>query len=458
MKDFALTVSTEAEKGFYPTPPDVADKLLDGVNWYMVRDVLEPSAGSGNLVRSALKKYRIHGRRSYNDSKIDVDCVEIDPHLRAVLQYEFCGGRADELKEQHGINAVRPLAANTMRRVIRGVDKFTIKSGKPFIVECNHSGAGHIADIESPHGTITAKNTSGLCKPLIAPVTFSNTNGSVGFPASKPVHTVTTDGKQILASAQLIQYHTEQKESVRASGVTDPLPTLDTSNRYGLTTAHLVEYFSTGRPLDVREPMHTITTREREALTAVHISKYFSGVDGANADAPLPTVTAIDHNSLCAAHIAEFKGQDKGQHSAQPLRTITAGDGQFGVCQTVLAKAGNGNYGHWAEIRTLLNQHCGYSLADDDIILLRIGGTFYYIHDILLRMLTPRELYAAMGFPPDYIIDHDYRGNEYGRGKQVARCGNAVCPPLAEAVVRANYSSYYVQITTMRQLAQITCA
>lgn len=103
MKDFALTVSAEAEKGFYPTPPDVADKLLDGIDWYMVRDVLEPSAGSGNLVRSALKKYRIHGRRSYNDSKIDVDCVEIDPHLRAVLQYEFCGDRADELKEQRRI-------------------------------------------------------------------------------------------------------------------------------------------------------------------------------------------------------------------------------------------------------------------------------------------------------------------------------------------------------------------
>ena len=59
MKDFALTISAEAEKGFYPTPPDVADKLLDGIDWYMVRDVLEPSAGSGNLVRSALKKYRI---------------------------------------------------------------------------------------------------------------------------------------------------------------------------------------------------------------------------------------------------------------------------------------------------------------------------------------------------------------------------------------------------------------
>lgn len=311
-----------------------------------------------------------------------------------------------EIKERFGASVVRPLAANTMRRIIRGVDKFTIKSGRPFIVECNHSGGGHLFDIDRPHGTITAKNTSGICQPIIAPVTFSNTSGSVGFQADKPVHTITTDGKQVLSSAQLIQYHTEQSESVRANGVRDPLPTVDASNRHGLTTAHLVEYFSTGRPLDVRGPMHTVTTREREALTAVHI--------------------------------AEFKGQDKGQDAISPLRTITAGDGQFAQCNTVLVKAGTGDYGHWPEIRELLNRYCEYQLADDEILLLIIGGVAYYIHDILLRMLSPKELYAAMGFPPDYIIDRDYLGNEYKRNKQVARCGNAVCPPLAEAMVRAN--------------------
>lgn len=358
-----------------------------------------------------------------------------------------------EIKEKYGATVVRPLADNTMRRIIRGVDKFTIRSGKPFIVECNHSGNGHLFDINSPHGTITAKNTSGICKPIIAPVTFSNTNGSVGFQADKPVHTITTDGKQILSSAQLIQYHTEQSDNVRANGVKDPLPTVDASNRYGLTTAHLVEYFSTGRPLDVRDPLHTVTTREREALTAVHISKYYSNVDGACAADPLPTVTAIDHNSLCAAHIAEFKGADKGQDARLPLRTVTAGDGQFAECRAMLGKTGNGGYGHWPEVRSLLNKHCGYDLNDDEILLLVIDGVAYYIHDILLRMLAPRELYAAMGFPPDYIIDRDYLGNEYKRDKQVARCGNAVCPPMAKAVVQANFPEWCSdEISTMEQL------
>lgn len=82
-------------------------------------------------------------------------------------------------------------------------------------------------------------------------------------------------------------------------------------------------------------------------------------------------------------------------------------------------------------------------------------GAAFYIRDILLRMLSPRELYLAMGFPPDYIIDRDYMGNAYAKNKQVARCGNAVCPPMAEAVIRANYKAARVSISSMAQLADM---
>lgn len=190
------------------------------------------------------------------------------------------------------------------------------------------------------------------------------------------------------------------------SGLDGPIQTVDASNRYGLASAQLVEYYSTGRPLNVREPMHTVTAHDREAL--------------------------------CAAHIAEFKGQDIGQEAWRPLRTITASVGEFAQCRAYLAKAGAPDMGHWPEIRELLNKYCGYDLAEDEVILLVINGTAYFIADITLRMLTPRELYNAMGFPPDYIIDRDYEGNPYPKSAQVARCGNAVCPPIAEAMVRAN--------------------
>ena len=468
-----------------------------------------------------------------------------------------------EIKRKYGVNAVRPLADNTLRRVIRGVDKFTIKSGSPFLVpigygerqgqkprvndirdplttvvsrdkagvcqpvvapftaECNHGGDGHTRSVEEPVNTLTGKYTGGVCgsvlapfvaqqkfqnapqnieDPLstitsvgahelagsvLAPVTFPNTCNSVGSPANDPVHTVTSAGNQILSAASLIQYHTETTDAARASGLSAPINTVDSSNRYGLTAANLVEYYGNGNPLNLREPMRTATSHDREGLVAAHITKYFdggykgcgdaadtplstvtalprhgicaahivkyyTGVTGSDADEPLPTVTAFDHNALAAAHIAEFKGQDKGQSMSQPLRTITASAGEFGECKSVLSQQ---DMGHWPEIRALLNRFCGYHLAEDEVILLVIGGIPYFIADITLRMLTPRELYNAMGFPPDYEIEHDYTGKPYPKNQQVARCGNAVCPPMAEAMVRANLPEWCsgIRIVTMAQ-------
>lgn len=109
--------------------------------------------------------------------------------------------------------------------------------------------------------------------------------------------------------------------------------------------------------------------------------------------------------------------------------------------------------GHWAEIRAILNKYAGYTLADDEILLIDINDNFYFLSDIGMRMLTPRELYLAQGFPSDYQIEFDYNGKPYSKKEQVARCGNAVCPPLAEAVVRANLPEYAGgKVKTMEEL------
>ena len=359
----------------------------------------------------------------------------------------------ETIKARYGVNAVRPLADNTMKRVICGVDKHSIKSLKPFIVqqkfnnpaqdisnplstitavgahelvnpvvapfgmECNHSGGGHVLDLREPLNTITGKHTGGVAQPLMVPWTVTNTTNSIGSPASQPVHTVTSAGNQILASASLmcigqtgggdrlrdvrepvptvvskqeacllsanlIQYHTETTETARTADLHGPINTVDAANRYGLATAQLVEYYGNGQAVDVAEPLHTVTSHDRDALAM--------------------------------AHVVEFKGQDLGQDVHRPLRTITASAGEFGVCRAVLAKVdGCRNQGHWPKIRALLNKYCGYSMAEDEIILLIIGGIAYFIADILLRMLTPRELYNAMGFPVDYIIERDHLGKPY---------------------------------------------
>ena len=369
-----------------------------------------------------------------------------------------------DIMGKYGLKAVRPLAKNTMRRIIRGVDKFTIRSGKPFIVQQKFQNAAQ--NIEKPLTTVTAVGAHELCKPLLAPVTVTNTSNSVGATVSEPMNTVRTGGGggQMLVTPflaecnhsggghiapvgdayntitakhtggivapSLIQYHTEQTESARASGLGAPINTVDASNRYGLTCANLVEYYTGGRPLDITDAMHT--------------------------------VTAIDHNAVCAAHMVKFKGDNVGTPPSEPLQTVTASAGKeracsggtFGVCKAYLAKMrGGDNLGHWPEIRALLNEYCGYTLAEDEVLLLEISGALYYIADIGLRMLSPRELYNAMGFPLDYIIDRDYLGNEYKKSAQVARCGNAVCPPMATALVRANLPEWCgAEITTMAQL------
>ena len=324
-----------------------------------------------------------------------------------------------EIKERYGVNAIRPLANNTLRRVIRGVDKFTIKSGEPFIVQQKFGNAAQ--DIQRPLTTVTSVGAHELVQPVAVPFTFSNTGGSVGSPASEPVHTIRSAGGQVLSAANLIQYHTEQTETVRASGLDKPIQTVDAANRYGLASAQLVEYYGNGNPLDVQEPMHTVTAHDREAVAC--------------------------------AHVVKFKGQELGQYPTDTLNTITAQGLEYAECRAVLAKAAPGrDLGRWPQIRELLNQHCGYDLKDDEVILLIIRGIAYYIADITLRMLTPRELYNAMGFPVDYIIERDYLGNAYGKNKQVARCGNAVCPPMAEAMVHANFPEWNKgKIDTMAQ-------
>ena len=275
-----------------------------------------------------------------------------------------------ELKEKYGVNAVRPLADNTLRRVIRGVDKFTLKSGKPFIFQCKFDNQPQ--SVDNPLGTITAVNSHHVIAP------------------------------------SLIQYHTERHEHVRGQDVTETLMTIDAANRYGLAAASLTAYYGAER-------------------------------HGQNAKAPLRTVTARDRAGLTLASLVKMKGTNLGGAVSEPVQTITAGGGHHGVVTTEVRKAEPGAELHnWPKIRGLLNIHCGYALADDEVLLLELGGAWYFIADIGLRMLIPRELYRANGFPDDYIIDRDYTGREYPKFKQTARCGNAVPPPFAEALVRAN--------------------
>lgn len=372
---------------------------------------------------------------------------------------------AAEIKEKYGVRAVRPLRPNTQKRIARGLDKFVIKSQSPFIVPTGYGERNgqlpRINDIADPLGTVVASGKHMLCEPAYSPWTVTNTSNSTGHPAAEPLDTVRTGGgggqilvtpvmtaigqtgfskdrsypvmepvrtlvtkaEQCLLMPSLIQYHAEQSKYVRGQALESPLMTVDGSNRHGLTMAYMAKYYGNdAHGQDIHDPLHTVTAKDREGLVM--------------------------------AHVAEFKGQDKGQSLYNPLRTITTSAGEFGVVKTRIEKYTPGKpLGYWPQVRELLNMHCGYSIADDEVVLFCIGGVWFYISDIGLRMLAPKELYAAQGFPTDYVIDRDYTGKPYPKTEQVARCGNAVCPPMAEAVVKANLPEYCIlDLSTMAQL------
>ena len=376
----------------------------------------------------------------------------------------------ESIREKYNLAAQRPLRPNTMARVARGVDKFVIKTASPFLVVVNHSGEFRGQDPGEPLQTVTAKHGYGVampvmvaigqtgggnrCRsvespthtqvskaeecvasPLLAPWTVTNTTNSTGHPVPEPVDTARTGGGG-------------------GQGLDTPLLTVDASNRYGLSAVCLEKYYGTATGQGAGEPLHTITAKDHEGVVAASLSKFYGGVVGAEMSQPLPTVTSIDHNAVQMAHMVKLKGTNLGGPVSEPVQTITAGGGHFGVVSTVVAPVSPGDdLKNWPKIRELLNTYCGYDLKENEVILFQIAGSLYYLADIGLRMLTPRELYRANGFPDDYIIDRDYTGKEYGKAKQVARCGNAVPPPFATALVRANLPEWCGQtITTMAEL------
>ncbi len=394
---------------------------------------------------------------SVND--IRVKNGELKPYISAseVIDWSIpCPSIFDskqQVLEKYGLKAIRPLANNTMRRIARGLDKFVINNPNPFILTNTTGSVG--SSIDEPIHTITTAGNQLFVTPFMAQHKFSNSAQDI----KNPLSTITAVGSHELITPALIQYHSEQsKKEARTYSIEDPLLTADGSNRFGLMAPYLTKYYSGDSAQRADVPMATVTPIDSENLTACFLSKYFTGVDGAELNAPLPTVTAIDHNSLCMAHIAEFKGKDKGQAADSPLRTITANEA-FGVVETFIVKATPGvNLCRWDKVREMLNTYCDWAIYDDEILLFKINGEFYFIADIGLRMLSPKELYKAMGFPDDYIIDRDYLGNEYKRKYQVARCGNAVCPQVAKALVQANLPEYCtgVNINTMKELLNKT--
>lgn len=286
----------------------------------------------------------------------------------------------------------KPLAPATLRRIARGIMRFVIEAKQPFIVPITHTGGDRCNSIEEPLRTITCAQR----------------------------------GEFALISPTLIQtgYGERDGQAPRVPGLHKPLGTI-------------------------------MATGEKHAVVAAFLAKHYGGPNGRQTPgsavvAPMGTVTAVDHHALVASHLVKLKGTCKdGQAVDAPLGTVQA----QGL--------------HYAEVRAFLIKYYGTEQAPqidlplatvttkDRFALVTVSGVEYAIVDIGMRMLVPRELFNAQGFPRDYKIDPIINGKPMTKTAQVHKCGNAVPPSFSRAIVQAQFRSDAVRAQSGRENKQM---
>ncbi|MCA3109851.1 MAG: DNA cytosine methyltransferase [Rhodocyclaceae bacterium] len=285
----------------------------------------------------------------------------------------------------------KPLAEATLRRVARGIQRYVIESAEPFIVHFAH-GEG------KPGG--------------------AQRWGSGAHSIAEPFPTLTSKAEHMLAVPTLINigYGERPGQALRVPGL--------------------------------HKPLGTVVGETKHALVAAFLAKHYGGVTGQVMPAPIGTVTAVDHHSLVASTLVKMRNHSNGADVRAPLDTVSAGGTHFAEVRAFLIKFYQSG-GQWASPGDPMHT----ITARDRMGLVTVHGEDYAIADIGLRMLQPRELYCAQGFPDDYKIDVDAEGNAVTKAAQVRMCGNSVCPPVAAAMVAAQFGKGEVQSDLFSQAA-----
>lgn len=279
----------------------------------------------------------------------------------------------------------KPLAENTLRRIARGIMKFVINEPNPFIVRIGQTGFGR---------------------------------DRLQYSIDDPLTTITTKAEHLLVSPTLIQMGYGERPGQEP------------------------------RVLDLDKPVGTITAGGNKfALAAAFLAKHYGGNytgAGSGMNDPVSTITTTDHNALVTAqlvtsHIMTLRNNMIGQDMREPISTITAGGGHHAEVRAFLIAY----YG--SSVGQTLNDPLQTVVTKDRFGLVTIEGIDYQIVDIGMRMLEPHELYAAQGFPSNYVINgYHVNGKPVTKSDQVARCGNSVCPDLAAALTKVNLPEHCV--------------
>lgn len=355
-----------------------------------------------------------------------------------------------EIMERYGIRAIRPLAVNTMARIAKGVKRYVLDAAKPFIVNLTHGV--RTEPVDEPFKTVTGAHRGEMG--VIVPHVTKFQTGAVGSDISAPLPTVTANS------------------FIKKPGGAAPL---------GIVTAHISAAQQGGSIRSVEDPLHTVTASpkdQNQVIAATMVQTGYGEREGQEPRAldvvkPLGTVVAGGaKHAVVAAFLAQHNTDMVGHHPEEPVSTIV----QKGCTQAVVevsagvvnlkgsdrrmsdvedpAPAVTSQGNHLGEVRAFLMKYYGVEqdprleeplstvTTRDRFGIVMVNGEPYQVTDIGMRMLTPRELFKAQGFPADYQIETGlFEGGErrtLTKTAQVRMCGNSVCPPIAAALVAAN--------------------
>jgi len=313
----------------------------------------------------------------------------------------------------------KPLAENTLRRIARGIRRYVIESPNPFIVRCAHGektkegrarGRGE-HPLSEPLPTQTASPDFALVTPILATAAHSKTTGRApnAWTVEEPLRTTSSVNDKMLVAPTLINTRNGEREG--------QLP----------------------RVRDIEDPMPTVTgLGSQGALVEAFLARHYGGHenDGSALQIPIPTITAKDHHALVSSHLVKLKGTARdGQPVTEPLHTVQAGGLHYGEVRAFLLA-----YYGTEQQKPRLALPLPTITSRDRFGLVTVHGQDYLIADIGMRMLSPRELFRAQGFPDSYVIDPIVKGKPLSKTAQVKMVGNSVCPPIAAAIVRAQFA------------------
>jgi DNA (cytosine-5)-methyltransferase 1 len=387
-------------------------------------------------------------------------------------------GTSEQHLVGHAVDApLSTVAASGTHHALVGANLVTIGYGE------REGQQPRVQDIEAPLGTVVAGGVKSAL--AMAHITKFNT-GSVGSAVDAPLPTVTAGGtpkrpstgiQMGMVAAHLVDMgHGEgpaggKRWSHGARSLEVPLNTVTASGATSaLAAVHLTHLTHHGERTgnDPREPLRTVTgaNRGEQAMVAACLEQANGGFydgDGRAVDDPMSTVTSSGtQQRLITAYLVKYYSEG-GQDSAcsEPMHTVPtkARMGLVQTCQVPVATLAPEHAERARLCAELLHKHLPEHFPDPaELVLMWHAGQWWVLVDITLRMLKPRELFRAQGFPRDYHFERVpdptllFRGGKQAADPrevplidlsttaQVRMCGNSVCPPLAEALARANFA------------------